>query len=120
MTDNRRRTGARYEQSAARYLEDLGYVILEKNFRYRGGEIDLIAMEKDVLIFCEVKYRSGSSASAALEAVDIRKQRQIIRTAQYYLMKHPQMLQMVMRFDVIGITGTGGIAHIENAFEATG
>lgn len=59
MENNRRRTGARYEQTAGRYLETKGYQILEYNYRCRRGEIDIIARDQECLVFCEVKYRSG-------------------------------------------------------------
>ena len=115
--ENNRRTGSSFEQKAADYLIENGYRILEKNYRIRTGEIDLIAESEREIVFCEVKYRRSAPAAAALSAVDLRKQRKIIRTAQYYLMKHPAYSSRSIRFDVIGITGTGHITHIQNAFE---
>ena len=77
MENNRRRTGARYEQTAGRYLETKGYQILEYNYRCRRGEIDIIARDQECLVFCEVKYRSGPGAGDAAEAVDAKKQRKL-------------------------------------------
>lgn len=113
---NRRETGSHYEELAARYLEEQQYKILEKNYRIRTGEIDLIAMDGTCLVFVEVKYRKDHSLGDPLEAVDIRKQRRICQTARYYIYKKGYD-QIPCRFDVIGITGTQ-IRHIKNAFES--
>ena len=71
MTDraSRRAVGTHYEEEAARYLEQQGYQILERNFFSRYGEIDLIAKDEDTLVFVEVKYRSGASFGDPAEAV---------------------------------------------------
>ena len=116
---NKRLTGSHYEEIAARYLSERGYRIIEAGYRTRAGEIDLIALDdQGTLVFIEVKYRRGSDPKAALEAVNARKQRQIIRMAQIYLMKHSHLSEMPMRFDVIGICDEGGPLHVENAFDA--
>ena len=70
---------------AAAYLKKKGYRILEANFRCRFGEIDLIARDGAYLVFIEVKYRSSLKDGDSLEAVNRRKQRKIIRVAEYYL-----------------------------------
>ena len=83
-------------------------------YRIRTGEIDLIARDGRYLVFAEVKYRKNLQMGDPLEAVDLRKQQQIYRTAIYYL--HQKKWENVpCRFDVIGITGTQ-ICHIRNAF----
>lgn len=115
---NKRKTGAFYESQAAEYLEKQGYRILDKNFRTRFGEVDIIGMSPDkVLVFVEVKYRHTLNAGDPLEAVDFRKQRQISRTAAWYLARKNIALDCQMRFDVIGITGDGQLRHVQNAFE---
>lgn len=113
--ESRRRTGARYEELAAEYLEEKGYVILERNFRCRSGEIDLIASIQDQIVFVEVKYRSVNGKGSPEEAVDRRKQRTISRCALFYLTRHPDVKQQV-RFDVIAISDME-IRHYEHAFE---
>ncbi|MBQ4361960.1 MAG: YraN family protein [Lachnospiraceae bacterium] len=119
VSENKRQTGSRYEELAARGLKENGWTVLETGYRTRSGEIDLIALDpENTLVFCEVKYRSAGDVPAALEAVDYRKQRQIIRMARLYLMKHPESMDYPMRFDVIGIGASGETAHIENAFDA--
>lgn len=113
--ENRRRTGAEYEQKAAEYLKSLGWRILERNFRCRTGEIDLIALEGAVLVFVEVKYRRSSAYGNPAEAVDARKQRTICRVADYYRMRHGISEDCSVRFDVAAIQG-GEICLIRNAF----
>ena len=113
-TDNRRSTGAAYEKAAGYYLEQLGYEILEYNYRCRRGEIDIVAKDGDYLVFCEVKYRSDGTKGDPLEAVDARKQQRIRRAALYYLTEHGKN-NVPCRFDVIGIQGTK-ITHIRDAF----
>lgn len=114
MEQNRRKTGAAYEQAAGYYLEQQGYEILQYNYRCRAGEIDLIARDRDCLVFCEVKYRKNGSKGNPLEAVDGRKQYRISRCAQYYMMeKH--LGDIPCRYDVIGIEGQR-ITLVKNAF----
>lgn len=115
MKQNSRAVGTAYEQLAGRFLEKKGFQILEYNYRCRAGEIDLIARDKEYLVFCEVKYRRKNRMGSALEAVDARKQGRLYRCAQYYIMEH-QMPEEPVRFDVIGIEGEK-LFHIENAFE---
>ena len=110
--------GHYYEQEAADYLISCGYRILETNYRCRHAEIDLIAMDGDYLVFVEVKYRSGSSYGTAVEAVNVRKQKTIIRIAEGYLMERGLRQDSFVRFDVIAIDGTTdlNIKWIKNAF----
>lgn len=113
--ENRRNTGAAYEQKAAEYLENLGWRILEKNFRCRTGEIDLIAKDGDTLVFAEVKYRRSRAYGNPAEAVDKRKQYRICRVADYYRMKHALSDAQSCRFDVVSVLGEE-ISLIRNAF----
>lgn len=112
---NKRALGTAYEQIAGRYLESQGYQILEYNYRCRLGEIDLIALDGEYLVFCEVKYRAGAGSGDPLEAVDGRKQKIIWRVAQQYLL-HRHVGDVPCRFDVIGIQGEK-ITLMKNAFE---
>ncbi len=111
---NKRRTGTRYEQAAGFFLEQIGYEVLEYNYRCRFGEIDIIAKDGICLVFCEVKYRSGREKGSPLEAVDNRKQQRIFRCASHYLAGRG-LEDVPCRFDVIGIEGTA-VTHIKNAF----
>lgn len=102
---NKRAVGASYEQKAADYLRQQGYEILERNYRCRAGEIDLIAREDPYLVFVEVKYRAGAAAGYGSEAVDFRKQQRIIRAASWYLMEKHIRADMPCRFDVVSFFG---------------
>ncbi|MCI7227256.1 YraN family protein [Lachnospiraceae bacterium OF09-6] len=113
---NRRETGTQYEERAAEYLIAQNYQILERNYRIRSGEIDIIARDGTVLVFIEVKYRKNDESGNPLEAVDIRKQRKIIKVARYYLYQK-KYGDVPCRFDVIGICGSH-IEHIKDAFWA--
>ena len=113
---NKRSTGSRYEDMAADYLIAKGYTILDRNFHDRTGEIDIIALSGEALVFVEVKYRSSAKTGDPLEAVDARKIQQIRRTALKYMhFKGYNPESTSIRFDCIGITGCG-INHVENAF----
>lgn len=111
-----RAIGAEYEKKAAQYLEGLGYRILEKNFRCRMGEIDLIAKDGSYLVFIEVKYRKDIRMGEPQEAVGYRKQKKICRTASYYCMTHRIPPQQPCRFDVAACLA-GEWKLIRNAFD---
>lgn len=115
MAVNKRVTGADNEQRATEYLIDNGYTILERNFRNKTGEIDIIARNDDMFVFVEVKYRSSKKYGYAVEAVNYRKQQVIRQVAVYYLTTRYRRCDIPCRFDVIGIDGTN-ITHIKNAF----
>ncbi|MDO4523390.1 MAG: YraN family protein [Eubacteriales bacterium] len=114
---NKRTTGAQYEELAAEFLEKKGCRIIDKNFRIRSGEIDLIVRDGRYLVFVEVKYRKNVQKGSPLAAVDARKQRVILQTAQYYLHRKGYPEDMPCRFDVIGICGEE-IVHVKDAFWA--
>ncbi len=112
---NKRQTGSEYEALAEKWMEEHGYRILEKNYRCRQGEIDLIAEKDGYLIFTEVKYRRSGQAGDPAEAVDYRKQKKISRVAEYYCWEK-RKVDTPCRFDVICVLGQA-IRHIEHAFE---
>ena len=115
LSQNKRQTGAAYELKAEEYLLGNGYKILERNFRNRSGEIDLIAKKDEQIHFIEVKYRTTAMYGSPLEAVDFRKQNQIRKVAMYYLMKNKLSEWTPCQFDVIAFEGEK-MTHIENAF----
>lgn len=102
---NKRQTGTQYEQLAVLFLEEKGYRILERNFRYRQGEIDIIALDGEYLVFLEVKYRKDDRMGTGAEAVGPGKQQRIVRCARYYLMRHPEYGLAPCRFDVVSVCG---------------
>lgn len=117
---NKRKLGADKEQTAANYLQGLGYDILETNFRTRYEEIDIVARDGKTLVFVEVKYRTNDNFGNPLEAVTPAKQKKISMGAVSYLnMKKISAEHTSIRFDAIGICGDK-ITHIKNAFLYSG
>ena len=116
MHENNRRTGTKYEDLAAEYLTKHGMYVLDRNFRRRIGEIDIVAMDGAVLVFVEVKYRSGDSYGTPEDAVGIYKQQVIRRMAQMYINVRHIPESTVCRFDVVAINGRGEVTHYKNAF----
>lgn len=112
---NTRSIGTYYESVAVKYLEGLGYKILERNFRCKTGEIDIIAKDGKYIVFTEVKYRKNTLSGYAREAVGIKKQKTIYRCALYYLSKNGLSEYDCCRFDVIAIC-KDSLHHIKNAF----
>ena len=90
------------EDLATRYLQKQGYSIIERNFKARYGELDIIAVVKDILVFVEVKTRIGSAFGKPEEAVTPWKLKEVIKTAEYYVLLHPELSKSI-RIDVIGI-----------------
>lgn len=97
------RKGARGEQLAGIYLQDKGYRILERNYRCRRGEIDIIAEEAGVICFVEVRSRESDEHGDPLESIDHPKRSRIIHAARLYLAAH-SLEEREVRFDVVGIT----------------
>jgi putative endonuclease len=112
--------GKQGEEAAVSFLKKNGYKILRKNFRTRMGEVDIIALDRDVYCFIEVKTRDSLRFGAPEEAVSSVKQRQISKAALAFL-KENNMLDQRARFDVVSVTGSSeGPAKTEifrNAFE---
>lgn len=119
---NSRELGKWGEERAKLYLEEKGYIVVEKNFRSPAGEIDIIARDGEWLVFIEVKTRRTTRYGYPAEAVDYRKQAKYIQTALYYL-KKKRLLNCTYRFDIIevrvGKQGNYNINHITNAFQLT-
>jgi putative endonuclease len=113
---NNRAVGTQFEQEAAKFLIDKGYQILERNFRCKIGEIDLIAKAEGYLCFIEVKYRSGISKGYPAEAINMNKIRRITRTAQFYLLSHKLSQETPCRFDAVLILDHE-FSLIQNAFD---
>ena len=106
--------GAVGELQATKYIQSLSYKILEQNYKNKIGEIDIIAKDKNVTVFVEVKKRSTLQYGRPSEAVDFRKQQKLRSVATLYLVK-TKSLDADCRFDVIEELA-GEINHIKNAF----
>lgn len=93
--------GDKYETQAAHWLEGQGMRLLARNFRGKTGEIDIIARHREHLVFLEVRARSNRGFNTAAGSIDRRKQQRILRTAQLFLQRHPELARLPCRFDVI-------------------
>lgn len=113
---NKRNLGSKYEAIAAKHLSDKGYDILEMNYRNSFGEIDIIAKKDKLVVYTEVKYRTRGVCGDPLEAVNLRKQKQISKVAACHYAHLSRGKEIACRFDVVGIYGDGSIKHVENAF----
>lgn len=115
-------TGKLGEEAVCSYLSEHGYNIVSRNYRIKGGEIDIIAENGDYLAFVEVKSRKPGSMVTGFEAVNKRKQGFIIKTAAEYCCRHPNALQP--RFDIAQVVISEGrvlsIDYIQNAYDTTG
>jgi len=120
MSKERQALGEWGEEQAVSYLRRQGMKILHRNYRTPVGEIDIVARQQRQLVFIEVKTRRGTVFGTPQEAVGGRKQRQIIRTAQWYLQREKGG-NLQPRFDVVAILcqsdGNARIQHLPNAFE---
>jgi putative endonuclease len=109
--------GLKGEQLAKRYLEDLGYKIMETNWRKRKFELDLIAVDQNEIVYVEVKTRSTSFFGRPEDAVTPKKQQHLMNGADYYIQLYE--IDLACRFDVIGIVLNANfkeIKHFKNAF----
>lgn len=121
---NNRLLGAYGEQAAISYLERQGYKILQKNYRCKLGEIDIIAADGDTMAFIEVKTRRSEKFGQPCDSVNYRKQNQIVKTAMCYISQR-NLTDWMSRFDVVEVLmgadeDIKSIRLIQNAFEYSG
>lgn len=114
---NNRTKGVIGEEIAVKHLKLKGYEILDRNYRTNIGEIDIVAIKHDLLIFVEVKARTNINYGYPYEAVNWKKQEKIIKTSYIYI-KHKQLDKYQIRYDIIEVflQKKPKINHIENAF----
>ncbi len=115
---NTKEKGNDGEKRAADFYAQKGFEIIDRNFRTRFGEIDIIALKDDTLVFAEVKALPGGNAELLAQELGKRKQRKIVETAKYFLKNHRQYSNKLIRFDavVIDLPGFDSVHLIENAF----
>ena len=118
MIMNNRMVGNLGEEEAVKHLLKNGYNIIERNYRLKTGEIDIIATIDDFLVFVEVKLRVSDRFGRPADAVGRNKINKIVKTSLHYMQKNNNFDKMV-RYDVIEIA-FGAINHIEGAFEYSG
>jgi putative endonuclease len=118
-TDHRTALGSYGERIAVRVLLDAGLQVLDRNWRCRDGELDVIARDGDALVFCEVKTRTGTGFGHPAEAVTAVKRRRLRLLARAWLAAHDEHAPD-LRFDVVGVhvpaTGPARVTHLRNAF----
>lgn len=126
MRDARRTTGQRGEALAAAYLQRQGYGIIATNWRCAAGEIDIVAIDRQELVFVEVRARRGDRLGSAAESVTAAKQRRLVALAESYLHQLEQERRPwdgPYRIDVIAIqlettAGAARLHHLRHAVEA--
>jgi putative endonuclease len=116
--------GAAGEAHARRHLERQGYRFLEANWRYLGGELDLIVREGDLVVFVEVKTRRGERFGMAEEGISPAQADRLLRAAQMYLETRPDLAERIWRVDLVAITldRSGAVArlsHIQDAIHSS-
>lgn len=107
--------GLQAEESAATLLAARGFHVLARRVRTKAGEIDLIARQGDLLVFCEVKLRARLDDAAF--SLQPRQRRRIAAAAEAYLAEHPELSALNMRFDAVLLARTGEAEHLPGAFE---
>jgi len=107
--------GKKGEANIINYLESKGFNILERNYRYRQKEVDIIAKKDEIIAFVEVKLRTNSKFGEGVEAISNFKKRNIITVAKYYISSR-NLYNYNIRFDVATIT-RNNLVYIENAFQ---
>jgi putative endonuclease len=114
-----KRRGDLGEDAAARFLESRGFKVLERNWRFRQWELDLVCRDKDTVVFVEVKTRRAGSMSTPADALDRRKRERLVKAASQYLTRH-DLWDAPCQFDLAGVVDTGtsmDVEHFENAFD---
>ena len=121
MTDRRHASGRAAEQHARSHLEQHGLRLLFQNWSCRCGELDLVMLDGDTVVFVEVRYRQHAAWGGALESVDRRKRTKITAAAQYFLQQQTRWAHSPCRFDVVAMntidSSGNGLNWIQNAFD---
>jgi putative endonuclease len=112
--------GKKGEEQAAAALRAAGMEIIAKNFRCGGGEVDLVALDGETVVFIEVKAWSAYGPESLEYALDIKKKQKIIKTAKYFLMENRKYNSMAIRFDVVFVRNKRDesceVTHLASAF----
>ena len=116
---NAKQIGNDAERLALSYLQSRNFELVKKNFHCRYGEIDLIMLTNNCLVFIEVRYRKHKSYGNAAESVDYHKQQKILKTAEFFLQRHINYNRYPYRFDIVYVEPTKqNLNWIPNAFDA--
>ncbi len=118
---DRRARGDAIEAAALVHLQAHGLQLLARNAQARGGEIDLVMLDDDVVVFVEVRYRASTAFGGGIASIDARKRRKLVHAAQVFLVKNPRLAQAACRFDVIDASGDPAAPRLQwlrDAFRA--
>lgn len=115
MKINSSASGKKGEEKASTALEAAGLKIITKNFRSKYGEVDIIAIEGETIVFVEVKTWAVFGFEDLQYSLDVRKQRKIIKTAKFFLSENRKYSNMAIRFDVVFVKNNS-ISHLASAF----
>ena len=111
-------SGRAAEASAREHLQRHGLRLLAQNWRCRGGELDLVMLDGDTLVFVEMRYRTHSAWGDALESIDARKRQHLILTAEQFLQRESRWSRHPCRFDVVALSADKAPNWLRNAFES--
>lgn len=118
---NNKEKGTFYEKKALLFLQSQKLKLITKNYHSRAGEIDIIMLDNNILVFVEVRFRSNKGFGGGLESIDFHKQDKIKKTAAIFLQKHKQYQDANCRFDVVSLAknqkNDDTIDWIQSAFE---
>ncbi|SFV69471.1 Predicted endonuclease distantly related to archaeal Holliday junction resolvase [hydrothermal vent metagenome] len=120
MWSLKRKIGNKVEDYALKYLKNKGLSLIERNYLTKYGELDLVMLDNNTLVFIEIRYRKKSDFGSAVETVNLKKQKKIINTAEYFLNEYEQYQHYDCRFDVLGVDNIlkyKNVSWIKNAFE---
>lgn len=116
-------SGAAGQQAESRALQELqrhGLKLITRNWRCRRGELDLVMLDGDTVVFVEVRFRRHAAWGGALESVDARKRSRLAAAAEHFLLEHSRWRRQPCRFDVVALgpgEGSGALDWIKNAFD---
>lgn len=116
-----RAAGAVFEERACAALQRAGLKLLASNYTTRFGELDLVMLDRDMVVFVEVRHRIRAAHGSAAASVTVSKQQKLIRAATLWLAEHPRHAQRACRFDVVSYDGPDGQARMDwlrSAFDA--
>lgn len=118
---SRQQAGQAAERHALEHLQGHGLQLLAQNWRCKGGELDLVMLDSDTVVFVEVRYRLHADFGGALGSIDGRKQDKLVLAAESFLHKETRWASYPCRFDVIAVQGRGhqgqALQWLKNAFE---
>lgn len=117
MNDSRHTSGREGEAAALAHLKGNGLKLIARNWSCRAGELDLVMLEGDTVVFVEVRYRRHDAWGGALESIDARKRQKLIKAAQFFLLKEQRWARHPCRFDVVALGASPDLNWIRNAFD---